>query len=1262
MRGRVLGGLASAGLIALGLTSTAGAAPGPLGEVGQAPSVKAPGAQVAALATATSQTFVLPGGSYETRIYPAATDGPRDPAGPTPAPADSTTSTTTTPASALRRKRSALISSPGVTLDCDIGDHTPTSGSCSATDLKVGTATSVPETYRSLIRFDVSAIPSTAVVLNSELNLYNDQHRTTSGIQVDAKAVTRPWTSAVSWTNAAAGTPWTAAGGDTTATDATSVTGVGTANGWWEWYPTALTQKWVNGSVTNNGLELSTPTPATNQVGFASTESTTSAHRPYLDVYWTMRAGNRTTSTFDTQRLTDRSELGVDVSNGNLLVQAQDTHVSGTGIDLDMVRSYNSILNGVEWGWYGVAGQSSSSDPTVAVYGDLSASIATGDGATYKFQASGAHAWVPQTPGIQADLVDTSGGSYSSFALTFRGSGEKWTFNADGELVTRQDRNGNTITNTYDDDDPTSVTQITDTQGRDVTFTSDPDASYITDSTGRQFAYSFDGDGKLSDVEDPTSHTAHYGYDATTKLMTSITTPGGSVTKIAYDASKRVQSVMRTTNAGHTTGPTTTYAYSTGSPCATGETKTTVTDPNSHASIYCSDPTTGEVSKVQDPLGHSQTTTWTASGNVATYTAASNSVSGINTTNTYDATTDALTQIQQGTSASANLTTTFGYGSAQPYQPNSITDPNGRAKTLTYDTPGNLTSITDDTASPNTISSTLTYDPSHPGRITQSTDPNGHTVAYGYDTAGNLHTITPQAVTTGTRIGATTIDFDSLSRAHVITDGKTNTITVTYDNLDRITNQAYSSGTATGFVYDADGNLTSMTDTSGTTTYTYDALNRMLTRVNSGRTTTYTYDNASNLQTYTDIGGTTTYAYDNANHLTSATEPGSAVTSFTSNDDGARLTTTYPNSVVMTRVIDPAGRLTSLTTTKSTTTLASYTYTYSGSQRATMVDQAGNVTFYTYGSLGRLTRATTHAGSPTGTVTADYQYGYDKAGNFTTRTDLSGTVTYAYNENNELVTSTAGSWTHDADGQLTAGPGGFALAYNNRQQTTSITPAGGSANALTFADGNQQELTADGSATLQNSILGVSRSIIGANSTYYGRDNTGTLLSVRGTATSYPLYDGQGNISALTNTSGTITDTYTYDPYGRQTHPTGSSAQPFGYNAGYTTNGLIHYGARIYNPATGRWTQQDPLNQAADLSQGNRYTYAGDDPVNLSDASGLCLDPPGLGGTPGQGTVPCDGTRPGSPPTGPDLLGQIVGTVLCVQVKLASVGLINPGC
>ena len=44
--------------------------------------------------------------------------------------------------------------------------------------------------------------------------------------------------------------------------------------------------------------------------------------------------------------------------------------------------------------------------------------------------------------------------------------------------------------------------------------------------------------------------------------------------------------------------------------------------------------------------------------------------------------------------------------------------------------------------------------------------------------------------------------------------------------------------------------------------------------------------------------------------------------------------------------------------------------------------------------------------------------------------------------------------------------------------------------------------------------------------------------------------------------------------------------------------GLIHFGARYYNPAYGQWTQPDPT------GQNPGYTYAGDNPVNNTDPGG----------------------------------------------------------
>jgi RHS repeat-associated protein len=50
-----------------------------------------------------------------------------------------------------------------------------------------------------------------------------------------------------------------------------------------------------------------------------------------------------------------------------------------------------------------------------------------------------------------------------------------------------------------------------------------------------------------------------------------------------------------------------------------------------------------------------------------------------------------------------------------------------------------------------------------------------------------------------------------------------------------------------------------------------------------------------------------------------------------------------------------------------------------------------------------------------------------------------------------------------------------------------------------------------------------------------------------------------------------------------------------------STLGLHKFGMRWYDQKLQRWTQQDPIDQAGDLREGDRYLYVGGDPINLAD-------------------------------------------------------------
>ena len=100
------------------------------------------------------------------------------------------------------------------------------------------------------------------------------------------------------------------------------------------------------------------------------------------------------------------------------------------------------------------------------------------------------------------------------------------------------------------------------------------------------------------------------------------------------------------------------------------------------------------------------------------------------------------------------------------------------------------------------------------------------------------------------------------------------------------------------------------------------------------------------------------------------------------------------------------------------------------------------------------------------------------------------------------------------------------------------------------------------------------------------------------------LRDALGSTIALTDSSRTIQEQYTYDPYGNTSlSGSGGSNNYFQFTGREDDYASLYYmRSRYYNPAIARFMSRDPAGFAGGL---NMYAYAGDDPVDFSDPTGM---------------------------------------------------------
>lgn len=208
---------------------------------------------------------------------------------------------------------------------------------------------------------------------------------------------------------------------------------------------------------------------------------------------------------------------------------------------------------------------------------------------------------------------------------------------------------------------------------------------------------------------------------------------------------------------------------------------------------------------------------------------------------------------------------------------------------------------------------------------------------------------------------------------------------------------------------------------------------------------------------------------------------------------------------------------------------------------------------------------------------------------------------------NQYSNVAAVTQTFDNNGNLT-GDGTWTFVYDPENRLTSATKTGIAASYLYDRFGRREQKTV-GSAITKYLLDGPS--VIEE----YEGTNTRSARYVYAPNIDEPIYmerggnryfyhrDGSGSVIALTGTNGIVSERYTYSPYGESAN-TSAANNPYRYTGREldAETGLYYYRARYYSTDLGRFLQPDPIGYQGGL---NLYAYVGNDPLNLTDPSGL---------------------------------------------------------
>lgn len=522
---------------------------------------------------------------------------------------------------------------------------------------------------------------------------------------------------------------------------------------------------------------------------------------------------------------------------------------------------------------------------------------------------------------------------------------------------------------------------------------------------------------------------------------------------------------------------------------------------------------------------------------------------------------------------------------------------------------------------------------------------NTTNLVYSYDASGRLTNRWSQAK------GNTAYEYDADGNLKKINYPTSADVTFAYDSLNRSTNEVVAGTFTNAFTYHLGGAVATEDGPWPNDTLTY-YTNTAGLRSGVGIqqpvgsfTNGYSYDSAGRLSAITSHSGNYTYDYCPTNGgFTAATRLIRKLTLPAGSNPYAYITNSFDNN----------GReLRTQLFTSADVELNDHEYVYNvGNQRTKQTYKDDSYITYTYDDAGELRTAyTTNAGVE---ITAQrYMYGYDAAWNMTKRTNNAIVTTYTVNNLNQ---PTGGIYQHDSNGNMqNQDVSGTIATYAYDDENRLISATQGTSSKVEFYYDARSRLRSraeyawSGSAWVTPSWtryiydgMLVVQERDGSNVpqvTYTrGFDVSGTLQGVGGiggmlarSSGHDPLTgiwdkhrcyhaDANGNITYQMTSSQTLAASYRYDPFGLTISSSGAFAAANTYRFSRkelnVSSGLYYYGYRFYNPLAQRWLNRDPLNEQGFHLVTSRWVFRAANEVNLytyvEDRSTWDIDPLGL--------------------------------------------------